>query len=803
MSMFVQIAFILCLWCGGLVTNAQDNATTATSVMTTPGPTLSTQGTEADDDVSRLGLIVGCVIAGVIVVIVCVVVYVVCWRQRQRQRQLNQNQNAKVVSAVYLSAAAASYDNDYEEETLEIPPRKVSSTSTPPTVPPEKVPRISTTPTGSLRSVSSTSSLSTEKGVYHIYDDFEVETLAIPPRKVPRKPNPPTGLGYEADDLEKPHLTHSGSLSVAVPHGDRRCAAFHVPPRKVPRIPNPPTVPPSEVSGILIVRSGDRRCAAFHVPPKKVPRIPTPPTGVDYYEDVYFESGWHHEGVITIVGGAVKLDDFILTIGAGCLAEDTEITLKNGEQHFDFTSLKDLVRDTPRVVEFLPNGLKFLKPAELTIRPMRVEVLDLELFVLHGYHSDIYDKVVWELLSSGISGINEKKIGTINVEIYGFCFFSYILARRGRLARILSHLNHSFTCRAYVLHRRRPANTMDIVVVIVSEFVDDGEEGDIRQLKDHIGEGYERGEKGRLTRVHTNRRLVMSLVILGVETNPYRFKIDRSQLDSVGFSVNHFRGIASEQRENKTVKISEACEDGECLWELDVHGAVQIAHEDVYGQPETSGSQPQGVQRTTKLTDEEVGKMRREVGIDWDGLGGLMDIPYEKREEIKLNVANYPKFSSRAGQILTHFNKSEDFCRHAVRKCLEELGRHDVKEKMLPLDDETEGGSAEITNSQPEDPETDELQNTPLSPREMFRLSQRIAVHWDRLASLIGIKSAERDEIRYNYFVYQDNCAKAEKILSIFNRGENFSRKTLADFLNEIGQDEWVEPILTGKWRIL
>ncbi|XP_028404324.1 uncharacterized protein LOC114526970 isoform X2 [Dendronephthya gigantea] len=512
--------------------------------------------------------------------------------------------------------------------------------------------------------------------------------------------------------------------------------------------------------------------------------------------------GLHHKGVITIEGGVVKLDDFILTIRAGCLAEDTEITLKNGEQHFDFTSLKDLVRDTPRVVEFLPNGLKFLKPAVLTIRPMRVEVLDLELFVLHGYHSDIYDKVVWELVSSGISGINKEERGIINVEIYGFCFFSYILAKRGRLARILSHINHSFTCCAYVLHRRRPADTMDIVVVIVSEFVDDGKEGDIKQLKDHIGEGYERGEKGRLTRVHTNRRLVMSLVIPGVETNPYRFKIDRCLLDSVGFSVNHFRGIASEERENKTVKISEAREGGECLWELDVHGAVQIAHKDVYGQPEPSGSQPQAVQRTTKLTDNEVDKMCREVGLDWDGLGGLMDIPYEKREEIRLNV-NYPTFSSKAGQILTHYNKSEVFCRHAVRKCLEELGRHDVKDKMLPLDDETEGGSAEAKNSQPEDPEADELQNTPLSPREMFRLSQRIAVHWDRLAGVMGTNSAERDEIRCNHILYQDNRARAEKILSIFSRGENFSRERLADALKEIGQDEWVEPILTGKWRIL
>ena len=55
---------------------------------------------------------------------------------------------------------------------------------------------------------------------------------------------------------------------------------------------------------------------------------------------------------------------------------------------------------------------------------------------------------------------------------------------------------------------------MDIFVVFVSEYVEEGEEENIKQLKDHFKEGYERGEKGMLKRVHTNRRLEMSLVFL-------------------------------------------------------------------------------------------------------------------------------------------------------------------------------------------------------------------------------------------------------------------------------------------------
>ncbi len=90
--------------------------------------------------------------------------------------------------------------------------------------------------------------------------------------------------------------------------------------------------------------------------------------------------------------------------------------------------------------------------------------------------------------------------------------------------------------------------------------------------------------------------------------------------------------------------------------------------------------------------------------------------------------------------------------------------------------------------------------DTPLSSREMYRLSKHIVVDWDRLAGLMDITRAERDDIRYS-LLYNDSRSRAEKFLSIFNRTEDFSREKLAGCLEEIQQLELVEPVITGKWR--
>ena len=93
------------------------------------------------------------------------------------------------------------------------------------------------------------------------------------------------------------------------------------------------------------------------------------------------------------------------------------------------------------------------------------------------------------------------------------------------------------------------------------------------------------------------------------------------------------------------------------------------------------------VQRTTRLTHEEIVQMSCEVGIYWDNLAALMDIPYREREEIRFNVL-YRRFSSKAEQVFELFNDSECFDRNTLVKCLKELKLNNVIKKMIPMDDE-------------------------------------------------------------------------------------------------------------------
>jgi hypothetical protein len=272
-------------------------------------------------------------------------------------------------------------------------------------------------------------------------------------------------------------------------------------------------------------------------------------------------------------GGVVKIDDVVLEIGPGCLAKETEITLiKDGLTITQVKSLFDLglVDAPPKVVQFLPNGLKFLKPADLTVR-FEKTVSDSECFTLHGFYNNIHQRIVWELVNNGIEEDNVE--GVSHVKINSFCFFMFILARRGKLAQILSHLNHSFTCRAYVLYRRPPSmDTMDISVVMLSEFLDENKESDIRQLKYHFKKEFVIGEKGVLKRVQTHRRLKMCPYFPGINSTPFSFKVDQAQLDSVGFVIDHFKKVEVISPASGAVKISDIRrgDENESLWELNV-----------------------------------------------------------------------------------------------------------------------------------------------------------------------------------------------------------------------------------------
>ncbi|XP_028404256.1 uncharacterized protein LOC114526913 isoform X2 [Dendronephthya gigantea] len=208
-------------------------------------------------------------------------------------------------------------------------------------------------------------------------------------------------------------------------------------------------------------------------------------------------------------------------------------------------------------------------------------------------------------------------------------------------------------------------------------------------------------------------------------------------------------------------------------------------------------------------------RISRIIGRDWDYLAGLMDIPYAEREEVRNNYTMYPDFTSKAKKILDDFNSNDHFWLHILEKCFEEMGLGDLRRELLPLQEIGSGGeneAVEIVSTRNEKSGvvgteqfeiTPEKNVEPLSPREMCRLSQRVSVHWDSLAGLLEIDSEVREDIRGNICIYHDSRSKAEKILSIFNRRRDFSRKALAGGLKEIKKMDLIRPVMTGKWKQL
>ncbi|CAB4022729.1 ---NA--- [Paramuricea clavata] len=514
--------------------------------------------------------------------------------------------------------------------------------------------------------------------------------------------------------------------------------------------------------------------------------------------------------IIPADGGVIEIDGFILKTGPGCRAEDTKITLKKQpDRDIAIKSMLDLglLKVAPRDVEFLPNGLKFLKPADLTIR-FRNTVSDSKPFILHGSYRRDYQKIVWEPVTNGIEVNNVE--GIVNAKINGFCLYSHILARCGMLGPIVSHLNHSFTCCTYVLYRRKPTmDTLDISVVIISEFVDDDKGEDIKQLKNHLDLGYIKGEKGVLKPVHTDRRLEMSLHFPGVENFPFSFGVNESLLDSVGFVIDHFQEIAIKSPVRGKVKISEAqrSEKKELLWSMNIcetkeqFGVKEAEVQYLNPEPEGTNPEPEVVYSNTKLTKGEITRMSRKVELDWDNLAGLMDIPYSDREEIRVDYLNYPGIRSKAKKVFELVNDSTFFNRHILVKYFKELGRHDLEKEMIPVEDQNGSDEVETSPTPPVIAEED-LLHTPLSPREMSRLARRIVVEWKRLADLMDIPGADTVDIQYN-LIYNDDRSRAEKILASFNNKEDFSREKLARCLEELQQLDLIEPVLTGEWRKL
>ena len=268
----------------------------------------------------------------------------------------------------------------------------------------------------------------------------------------------------------------------------------------------------------------------------------------------------------------IKFHDITLTIAeTDYLALDKESTIKFCP-NVCFESLRVLgvIDAAPQIYEISPTGLEFLKPAKLTIR-IKEAIPGKEPFILRGYRH--CQRIAWELVTNGVK-TNKAKLKIVNT----FSLYTYIFAKRETLARILSHINNSFCCRAYVFYRRSDLmETIDISVVLVSEFVNERDEEKIKKLKYHLDEGYVKGEKGKLKAVDTDRNLEMRLDFPGtrVKTIPYVFKVDLSELDSDGFVVSHFKRIAIENPAGGSVEVYELSSDeNQLLWKLNIEGEI-------------------------------------------------------------------------------------------------------------------------------------------------------------------------------------------------------------------------------------
>ncbi|XP_046856673.1 uncharacterized protein LOC124449811 isoform X2 [Xenia sp. Carnegie-2017] len=87
--------------------------------------------------------------------------------------------------------------------------------------------------------------------------------------------------------------------------------------------------------------------------------------------------------------------------------------------------------------------------------------------------------------------------------------------------------------------------------------------------------------------------------------------------------------------------------------------------------------------RYTELTTEEIEKIGQKVGTDWNILGGLLEIPFEQRDEITVDDTIYPNPSARAKAILVIFNEGKKFDRYVLKICLKEI-KLDLDEILSP-----------------------------------------------------------------------------------------------------------------------
>lgn len=268
----------------------------------------------------------------------------------------------------------------------------------------------------------------------------------------------------------------------------------------------------------------------------------------------------------------MEVNDVSLRVEEGCLSKDTEITMILGGQDIFFQRLCEfgILKVDPLLIEFRPDGLEFLKPALLTA-PFKPDP-PTELFVLHGtFRDNEREQINWKVMPIDDFDYSEK--GYVRFGITSFCFICYIMACKGVVARIISHLNHSFNCYAIALYRRMSPSEIDIAVVLLSEYVKNNkselEKSDLMiKLCDNKYK-YRLAEQGTSKLLDTHGCLRMRLELSGIDPGRRtEIQLDQSKLDSLGMVVDKFLGILQEFPAKGKVHIAKV--GGDNLWSLNI-----------------------------------------------------------------------------------------------------------------------------------------------------------------------------------------------------------------------------------------
>ncbi|XP_046856690.1 uncharacterized protein LOC124449821 [Xenia sp. Carnegie-2017] len=187
--------------------------------------------------------------------------------------------------------------------------------------------------------------------------------------------------------------------------------------------------------------------------------------------------------------------------------------------------------------------------------------------------------------------------------------------------------------------------------------------------------------------------------------------------------------------------------------------------------------------RFTKLTTEEMEKISQKAATDWNKLGGLLEIPIERRDEIFVNHKCFPNPSAKAKKILEIFNERTDFDRHLLKKYLGEI--------YLDLD--------EILAPTKETSSNEDV----LTTREICQLSCHIASFWDEMAAMMNMESYEIDNVQTDTN-YENQQIKAEKILSILSKKwKTQFRSKLVETLESMNKFYLADSILNYEWKQL